>query len=83
MKIAIIGSGISGMTTAHLLHKHHDITVYEAGHHIGGHVNTIDLEVENEAVSIDTGFIVFNDWTYPKFEKLISSIMHVYILFVS
>jgi len=71
MKIAIIGSGISGLTTAHLLHKQHDITVYESENHIGGHVNTIDLYAENEPVSIDTGFIVFNDWTYPNFENLL------------
>ena len=47
MKIAIIGSGVSGLTIAHLLHKKHDITVYESGNHIGGHVNTIDLYAEN------------------------------------
>lgn len=74
MKIAIIGSGVSGLTAAHALHKQHDITVYEAGNHIGGHVNTIDLEIENRIVSIDTGFIVFNDWTYANFEKLISNL---------
>ena len=71
MKIAIIGTGVSGLTTAHLLHKQHNITVYESADHIGGHVNTIDLDEGEETVSIDTGFIVFNDWTYPNFEKLI------------
>ncbi|MEM7400906.1 MAG: FAD-dependent oxidoreductase [Pseudomonadota bacterium] len=74
MKIAIIGSGISGLTAAHLLHKQHDITVYESGNYIGGHVNTIDLYAEDQPIAIDTGFIVFNDWTYPNFENLISQL---------
>ncbi len=74
MKIAIVGTGVSGLTTAHILHKEHDVTVYEASDYIGGHVNTIDLSTEVEPVSIDTGFIVFNDWTYPNFEKLISGL---------
>lgn len=74
MKIAIIGSGVSGLTTAHLLHPHHDITVYESGNYIGGHVNTIDIYEGNTSVSIDTGFIVFNDWTYPNFEKVIDGL---------
>ena len=71
MKIAIIGTGISGLTVAHLLHKQHDITLYESEKYVGGHVNTVDLYAENKPVSIDTGFIVFNDWTYPNFEKLL------------
>ncbi len=77
MKIAIIGSGVAGLTAAHLLHKENDITVYESNNYIGGHVNTIDLPAEatdDAPVSIDTGFIVFNDWTYPNFENLISDL---------
>ena len=74
MKIAIIGSGVAGLTAAHLLHKKHDITVYESSSYVGGHVNTIDLSTEDTPISIDTGFIVFNDWTYPNFEKLISTL---------
>jgi len=74
MKIAIIGSGVAGLTAAHLLHQQHDITVYEASDYIGGHVNTIDLYAEETPLSIDTGFIVFNDWTYPNFENLVSSL---------
>ncbi len=74
MKIAIIGTGVSGLTAAHLLHKKHDITVYESGNYIGGHVNTIDLYAEHQPVAVDTGFIVFNDWTYPNFEKLIEKL---------
>lgn len=74
MKIAIIGSGVAGLTAAHLLHQQHDIAVYESNNYIGGHVNTIDLYIEEKPISIDTGFIVFNDWTYPNFEQLINSL---------
>jgi predicted NAD/FAD-binding protein len=74
MKIAIIGSGIAGLTAAHLLHEKHDITVYEAANYIGGHVNSIDVDEEHQSVTVDTGFIVFNDWTYPSFEKLLSEL---------
>ena len=72
MKIAIIGSGISGLTAAHHLHQEHDIKVFEKNAYIGGHSNTVDIDEGNRVVPIDTGFIVFNDWTYPNFEKLIS-----------
>lgn len=71
MKIAIIGTGISGMTAAHLLNKEHDITVYESNDYIGGHSNTVTVKEANKSVPIDTGFIVLNDWTYPNFEKLL------------
>ena len=74
MKIAIIGSGVSGLTAAHMLHKQHDISVFESGSYIGGHVNTIDVEDNGKVLGIDTGFIVFNDWTYPNFDKLIEKL---------
>jgi len=74
MRIAIIGTGVAGLTTAHLLHKQHDITVYEAGKHVGGHVNTVEVHNDHQSIAVDTGFIVFNDWTYPLFEKLLSSL---------
>jgi predicted NAD/FAD-binding protein len=74
MKIAIIGAGVSGITAAHLLKKEHDITIYESNNYIGGHVNTIDIYSEEIPLSIDTGFIVFNNWTYPNFQKLISNL---------
>ena len=74
MKIAVIGSGVSGLTAAHLLHKEHDITIYEAANYIGGHANTIEVNEQEQTVYIDTGFIVFNNWTYPNFEKLISGL---------
>lgn len=65
MKIAIIGAGISGLGAAYLLHPHHDITVFEKNEYVGGHSRTIDIEVRNGTVPVDTGFIVFNDWNYP------------------
>lgn len=71
MKIAIVGTGISGMVAAYLLHRDHEITVFEAADYIGGHTNTIDVGVAGQTYSVDTGFIVFNDWTYPNFMKLL------------
>ena len=74
MKIAIIGSGISGLTAAHYLRARHDITVFEANAYVGGHTNTQDVEFDGERHRIDTGFIVFNDWTYPNFIRLLDEI---------
>jgi uncharacterized protein len=73
-KIAIIGTGISGLTCAYLLQKQHDITVFEANHYIGGHTATVDVSIDEKEYAIDTGFIVFNDWTYPNFNKLLSQL---------
>lgn len=71
MRIAIIGSGISGLTSAYLLNRRHDITVFEASDWIGGHTHTVDVEVGGRQYAVDTGFIVFNDWTYPNFIRLL------------
>jgi predicted NAD/FAD-binding protein len=71
MKIAIIGSGISGLTAAWLLHQSHEITVFEANDYIGGHTHTIDVDVDGDQLAIDTGFIVYNDWTYPNFIQML------------
>jgi len=67
MRIAIVGSGIAGLTAAHLLHPEHDITVFEAGGHVGGHVHTHDVELNGRHYAVDTGFIVHNNRTYPNF----------------
>lgn len=74
MRIAIIGSGISGLTCAHLLHGEHDITLYEAGTHIGGHTHTHDVEDPSGPVAVDTGFIVFNEHNYPNFTRLLEQL---------
>lgn len=74
MKIAIIGSGIAGNVAAWHLCKEHDITVYEAGDHIGGHTHTHDILHHGRRHAIDTGFIVFNDWTYPNFIELLDQL---------
>jgi predicted NAD/FAD-binding protein len=65
MKIAIIGTGISGLGAAYLLNAHHDITVYEKNAYLGGHSRTIDVQTGNTKTPVDTGFIVFNNWNYP------------------
>ncbi|WP_237056971.1 NAD(P)/FAD-dependent oxidoreductase [Microbulbifer sediminum] len=70
MRIAIVGSGISGLTAAYLLNKRHDITLFEAADRLGGHTATVDVDEGDHRLAIDTGFIVFNDWTYPNFIKL-------------
>ena len=72
--VAIIGSGISGLTCAYLLHQKHNISVFEANNYIGGHTATKDIKVDGKNYAIDTGFIVFNDWTYPNFIKLITKL---------
>ncbi|MDN3446587.1 FAD-dependent oxidoreductase [Psychrobacter sp. APC 3281] len=79
-RIAIIGSGVSGLTCAHYLGTQHDVTVFEANDYIGGHVNTVDVALQDgkkakssnvESSAIDTGFIVFNERTYPNFFRLL------------
>jgi len=71
MRIAIIGTGIGGLGAAHRLHRLHDLTLFEAGDYIGGHTATVDVEHAGRHWAVDTGFIVFNDWTYPNFVALL------------
>lgn len=71
LKIAVIGSGISGLSAAWLLSQHHNVTVIEADGRLGGHSNTVDVKLRNGGIlPIDTGFIVSNTWTYPNFTAL-------------
>ena len=74
MKIAIIGTGIAGNVAAWNLHREHDITVFESGDHVGGHTHTHTIDDNGQLLSIDTGFIVFNDWTYPNFIALLDEL---------
>ncbi|MEZ0318219.1 MAG: NAD(P)/FAD-dependent oxidoreductase [Methylophilaceae bacterium] len=74
MKIAIIGAGIAGNTLAYHLHRDHEVTVFEAGSYIGGHTHTHDIEHQGKHYSVDTGFIVFNDRTYPNFMQMLDEL---------
>src|ERR1700684_233011 len=71
MRIAIGGAGVSGLVAAHLLHREHEITVFEAGSYAGGHTNTVRVDTAGETHHVDTGFIVFNDKNYASFERLL------------
>jgi uncharacterized protein len=74
MKIAVIGSGISGLTSAHYLSAQHEVSVFEAGARVGGHTATVDVQLGTRRYAIDTGFIVFNDWTYPNLIALLDEL---------
>jgi hypothetical protein len=74
MKIAVIGTGVAGNVIAHHLQHQHDVHVFEAGSHIGGHAHTHDIELGGRYWSIDTGFIVYNELTYPHFTAMLKSL---------
>ncbi len=74
MEIAVIGSGISGLACAHYLSEEHRVHVFEANRQTGGHTATVDVELGTRRYAIDTGFIVFNDWTYPGFIALMDEL---------
>ncbi|BBO34618.1 NAD(P)/FAD-dependent oxidoreductase [Lacipirellula parvula] len=71
MRIGIIGAGVSGLVAAYKLGEQHEVTLYEANGYAGGHVNTVDVEAEGVCHAVDTGFIVFNEATYPHFSALL------------
>jgi predicted NAD/FAD-binding protein len=72
MRIAIVGGGVSGLVAAHLLHRQHAITLFEAADYLGGHTNTIHVDRNDGSWDVDTGFIVLNDRNYPNFNRLLA-----------
>jgi predicted NAD/FAD-binding protein len=70
MRIAIIGTGIAGMTSAYLISEDHEVVVFESSDYVGGHTNTQNVTFNGQQYAVDTGFIVFNSKTYPNFIKL-------------
>jgi uncharacterized protein len=74
VKIAVIGSGISGMVSAHVLSKAHEVHLFEAAPRLGGHTHTHEVEVKSGKYNVDTGFIVHNDRNYPNFVKLMQQL---------
>jgi predicted NAD/FAD-binding protein len=71
MRIAVVGAGISGLMAAYLLCEEHEVTVFEQNDYIGGHTRTVDVASGGQNLSVDTGFIVFNEKTYPNFIRLL------------
>jgi predicted NAD/FAD-binding protein len=71
VRIAIVGAGVSGLVAAHLLHREHEIVLYEANDYAGGHTNTIRVDTAHQTHHVDTGFIVMNDRNYPNFTRLL------------
>ena len=71
MRIAVVGGGISGMLVARLLADDHEVQLFEADSYVGGHTHTVDVEVQGNRYAADTGFMVFNDRTYPNFVRML------------
>ena len=69
MKIAVVGSGISGLSAAYYLSKNHQVDLFEKDDHFGGHSHTIDLNISAKKIAVDIGFIVFNFKTYPNLNR--------------
>jgi len=71
MKLAVIGSGISGLSSAWLLREKHQVTLYEAADYLGGHTHTVDVSLDGVTHGVDTGFLVYNTLTYPNLIQLL------------
>lgn len=74
MRIAVVGGGIAGMISWYLLRQQHQVTLFEANDYLGGHTATVDVVVDGQQYAIDTGFIVFNNWTYPLFNRFLAKL---------
>lgn len=74
MRIAVIGSGISGSLVARLLHSQHEVVLFESANYLGGHANTVVADVDGQRVWADTGFMVFNERTYPNFCRMLDQL---------
>ncbi len=74
MRVAIVGAGVSGLAAAARLHPRHEITVFEADARLGGHANTVEVEVGGAKFAVDAGFIVFNRGNYPQFSALLDGL---------
>ncbi len=74
MRIAIVGTGVSGLTCAYLLRGHHDVTVFEADDRPGGHANSVTVRLGEDEHRVDTGFIVYNERNYPVFSRLLGEL---------
>ena len=73
-RIAVVGSGISGLTAAYKLSKLHEVHLLEKNFKLGGHTDTHRIEIDGTAVNVDSGFIVHNDRTYPEFQKILAEL---------
>lgn len=73
-RIAVIGAGISGLASAWLLSRRHQVTLFESGDYLGGHTNTVDVTLDGQTGPVDTGFLVFNDRTYPNLVALFDAL---------
>jgi predicted NAD/FAD-binding protein len=75
MRIAIVGAGIAGLGSARLLQRQgHGVTLYESGAQLGGHTRTLDVTLDGVTAPVDTGFLVFNDRTYPRLVELFAEL---------
>ncbi|MFC6669170.1 FAD-dependent oxidoreductase [Marinobacterium aestuariivivens] len=74
LKIAVVGSGISGLSCAWLLSRQHQVTLFEKDDRLGGHSNTVELDLDGRQTPVDTGFIVYNPVNYPNLVRLFETL---------
>lgn len=74
MRVAVIGAGISGLSAAYALRRHHEVTLYEAARRPGGHTHTVDVTLDGTTYPVDTGFLVYNERTYPQLIQLFADL---------